>query len=213
MGTKSGTPSLNVKALAEMLLMPAYEQSRLLHDQKYPKHPPQIFRTPYYQRAIAGIREYFRSDNDSKVVQAIQNDLQNIGDLTRRKNNLRVIENFLKSSQVKRKLQPLPNTKHSAMTGAVEVRLSADLQALENDGSRIIYFNCRIVPVPDEIARLTVEVANWVLTQSHVEIPYEQVELVDLANGKVHRQKKGRPSTVKAIKNNGKIIEALWAAI
>jgi hypothetical protein len=33
-----------------------------LYDQKYPKQHPQSFRTPYYQRALSGIRDYYRKD-------------------------------------------------------------------------------------------------------------------------------------------------------
>jgi hypothetical protein len=53
-----------------MLRLPAYEQSRLLYDQKYPKQQPQSFRTPYYQRALSGIREYYREANDGKILSA-----------------------------------------------------------------------------------------------------------------------------------------------
>jgi hypothetical protein len=207
------TPHLTVKALAEMLKLPAYEQSRILYDQKYPKQQPQSFRTPYYQRALAGIREFFRTGNDAKVLAGAKNDLQSIGNATRRANNLRVLDKFAGAAVAKRKLQPLPNTRYGAMTGNVEIRLSPDLQALENDERKILYFNCRAAPITDEIAYLTVEIAHWVLDQNDVEIDIDHIEVIDLVNGKVHRRKTRRPSTVNAIKNNGKIIEALWSTV
>jgi phage host-nuclease inhibitor protein Gam len=95
----------------------------------------------------------------------------------------------------------------------VEVRLSPDLQALERDELRIIYFNCRVTPITDEIAALTVEIAHWVLAQNQIQIGADQIEVIDLATGKVHKRKTLRPSTVKAIKNNGRIIEALWSTV
>lgn len=45
-------PSLSVRAMAEMLELPAHAQARILREQKYPKQAPQVFRTPYYQPAL-----------------------------------------------------------------------------------------------------------------------------------------------------------------
>ena len=50
-------PRITVRAFAELLNLPAYEQVRILHDQKYPRRQPQVFRVPFYQPALHGIRE------------------------------------------------------------------------------------------------------------------------------------------------------------
>jgi hypothetical protein len=214
MAAKSDSPRLTVKALAEMLRMPAYDQSRLLYDQKYPKQQPQSFRTPYYQGSLTAIREYYREGGESSNLMSAKNDLQNIGNATRRTNNLRVLDSFVNSSQPKRKLQPLPNKRYSAMIGSVEIRLSPDLQALERGTLRVIYFNCRVAPITEEIATLTIEIAHWVLEQAAVQVDFDQIEVIDLAAaGKVHRRKTGRRSTINVIRNNGKIIETLWSAV
>jgi hypothetical protein len=214
MAQKSTAPHLTVKALAEMLRLPAYEQSRLLHDQKYPKEQPQSFRTPYYQRALTGIREYYRQGSDGKILSVAKNDLQSIGNVARRTNNLRVLDSFTSSSQPKRKLQPLPNKRYVAKTASVEIRLSPDLQALDKDALRVIYLNCKVAPIGDDIASLTIEIAHWVLSQNDVKLDFDQIEVIDLAAaGKIHRRKAGRPSTIKAIESNGKIIEALWSTV
>jgi hypothetical protein len=211
MAAKTASPRLTVKAFAEMLRMPAYEQSRVLYDQKYPKQQPQSFRTPYYQRTLSAIRDFYRSGNDPKVLNSAQNDLQNIASATRRSNNVRVLENFLKSSQPKRKLEPLPNRRYSATTGAVEVRLSPDLQALDKGERRIIYFNCRVAPITDEIATRIIEIAHWILAQNKLQMDVDHIEVIDLATGTVHKRKKSRPATIKPINNNAKIIETLWS--
>jgi hypothetical protein len=213
MALASSTPSLTVKALAEMLRMPGYEQARVLHEQKYPKQQPQSFRTPYYQRALSGIREYFRSGNDPSALVTAQNDLQNIANATRRANNLRVVEKFSNSTQARRKLTPIQNRRYSANVGSVEVRLSPDLQAFERGELRVIYFNCRSVAIPEEIAALTIEIAHWVLAQNQVKLNINQVEVVDLATGRNHRRIRARPTTVKALRNNARVIEALWAVV
>ena len=41
------SPSLSVRAIGEMIGLPAYQQSRILHDQKHPRQQPQKFRVPY----------------------------------------------------------------------------------------------------------------------------------------------------------------------
>lgn len=61
-------PSLTVRAMAEMLRQPAYAQARILADQKYPKQEPQVFRTPYYQQALTGVRNFYRSSNNSSEI-------------------------------------------------------------------------------------------------------------------------------------------------
>ena len=40
-------PRISVRSFAEMLSLPAYEQLRVLYEQKYPKKEPQTFKIPY----------------------------------------------------------------------------------------------------------------------------------------------------------------------
>ena len=213
MASTLNSPRLTVKALAEMLRMPAYDQVRVLYDQKYPKQQPQSFRTPYYQAAVTGIREYFRTGNDVRSLTSSRNDLQNIGNLTRRAQNLRVLDKFEKSALVRRTLEPLPNTRYVAKLDSLEIRLSPDIQALEDGELVILYFNCRTAPVPDEIASLTVEIANWVLEQNEVDIKFDHVQVIDLVTGQTHKRKRGRPTTLKALKSNARIIATLWPSV
>lgn len=213
MQQKVNTPKLNVRALAEMLEMPAYKQQRILYEQKYPKQEPQVFRTPYYQRALHGIRGFYGAGNDDSALLIARNEVQNIANTSRRANNLRVLDAFAASSQRKRKLQPIANKRYSAMTGSVEIRLSPDLQALEKGDLRIIYFNCRAAAISEEVATLTVEIAHWVCTQNQVGAAVDQIEVIDLFSGKRYRKNGVRASTLKAVKGNAKIIEALWSTV
>jgi hypothetical protein len=123
MPSPPGSPRLTVKALAETLPLSAYEQQRVLHDQKYPKHQPQTFRTPYYQASTTGIRDFYRSGNDVRVLAVATNDLQNIGNPARRTHNLRVMDKFAGSGLVRRKLTPVANARYTAQIGSVEIRL------------------------------------------------------------------------------------------
>jgi hypothetical protein len=213
MAPTTNSPRLTVNALAEMLRMPAYDQVRVLYDQKYPKQQPQSFRTPYYQAAVTGIREYFRSGNDSRSITSARNDLQSIGNATRRAQNLRVLDQFENSSLVKQELQLLPNTRYSAKIDSLEIRLSPDIQAMEDGELAMLYFNCRTAPVPDDIASFTVEIANWVLEQNEVEIEFDHVQVIDLITGQTHKRKRGRPTTLKTLKSNARIIATLWPSV
>jgi len=122
------------------------------------------------------------SEGFPKVCSA-RNDLQSIGNATRRTHNLRVLDKFESSPLMRRKLQPLSNTRYSARLDSLEIRLSPDIQALEDGELVILYFNCRTAPVPDEIASFTVEIANLVLEQNEVDVAFEHVQVIDLVTG------------------------------
>lgn len=201
---------LTVRSVAEMLQMPAYKQSRILTEQKYPKQQPQSFQVPYYQPALSGIREFYRSGNDPKAISAASNALQSIGNVTRRTNNLRVLQNFANSKHAKRKLTPQSNSKYEATVGKVSIRLSPDLQAIEGGKLHVIYFNTRITAIDDETAAVTTEIAHWVLQQSGVSLAINEVEVLDIANGKRHIRTKARPKTIKLLKANATVIQAIW---
>lgn len=206
-------PRLNVKAIAEMLRLPAYNQTRILHEQKYPKQQPQIFRTPYYQPATSAFRKYYSSGNDPKVLLEARTDAQSIAVTARRSQILRVLDAFEHSSFSKRKLTPIANSRLSARIGNTDIRLSADLRAQEGTTERIIYWNCRQVPIDEEVARLTAEIAHWVLAENKHSIRIEQIEIMDLARRKALLFKNRRTATVRLLKQNADIIDALWAAI
>lgn len=206
-------PRLNVKAMAELLTLPAYEQLRVLHDQKYPKQQPQVFRAPYYAPALNGIRSFYRSKNDPGVLKEARTDLQSIALDSKRANNNRVLNQFEKTSQYKRSLQPVSGPRISHTIGLVEIRLSPDLWAEEKGEARIIYYNCRNVPIDSAIAEAAIELGHWVLEENDQAIPLKAMEFVDLHSGQVHRASRRRASIVKAAKGNIKIIEALWNTI
>src|SRR5438874_12773070 len=119
-------PSLSVRAFAELMGPPAYEYARILHEQKYPKQQPQVFRTPFYLPALSAIRNFYRAENDLTVLAAAR---QSIGLLkleTRRESNIRVLRSFEHSKQARRRLQVAANPKHVAIVRQVELRLGLD---------------------------------------------------------------------------------------
>lgn len=206
-------PSLTVRAMAEMLRLPAYEQVRILAEQKHPKQAPQIFRTPYYQPAVAGIRAFYAEGNDVKQLTAARAKALNASQQSRRENVLRVIDKFEASAGAKRSLVIAKNGKYTAIVGDVELRLSPDIQALDGDKPVFIYYNCRATGLDEEAAKSTLEIAHWVLEANGLDVKPVQVEYLDLATGVLHRVKKRRPTTVKALKSNAKIISTLWPSL
>lgn len=206
-------PSVTVRSLAEMLLLPAYEQVRILSDQKYPKKEPQVFMIPYYGPALNGIRSFYKQQNDKKALVLAKSKIESIGVESRREHNKRVLDKFERSAQRDRKLTPQLNPKTKVVVKNVEVRLSPDLRATENGKERIIFYNCRSTPVTDQLAKLTLEAAHWVLERAKVNIPIGMIEYVDLTTGKAHITKKRRPATVRVIEANVGIIETLWPTV
>jgi len=206
-------PSLTVRSIAEMLRLPAFEQVRILTEQKYPKQQPQSFRTPYYQAALTGIRNFYSADHAKTSLADARAKAQAAGQLTRRQNNLRVIDKFEESAQAARSLVPMANSRYSAEIERVVLRLSPDLQATEDDQRRVLYFNCRNAKLDDEAAKYTLEIAHWLLEQNEIEVKPQQIEYIDLATGKLHRVKKRRAATIRALRANAQIIDALWPTL
>src|SRR5262245_14087602 len=127
MSPTTNVPTLSVRSFAELIRLPAYEQLRVLHDQKFPRAEPKSFKVPFYQTAMKGIRDYYRSGNNPTALAAARLAARVLGLQSRRDHNIRVIDKFEKSAQAKRKLQLKPSPVHSAAIEGVRVRLRFDL--------------------------------------------------------------------------------------
>lgn len=201
-------PRLTVRSAAEMLDKPAQEMTQMLLDQKYPDLGERVFRTPYYQHAIAGMNRFFRSGRpallDTKAV------IQGYRQPSRRDHNNRVLDSFEGSKLASRRLVPSPNRRFYAVVGDVELRLSPDLQATEDGELRIFYFNCRNAEYSPETAKRLVEIAYWVLRQNGVEIRPDQVEFVDLFTGKTYTVDDVRAKTLESLSAEALQVTQLW---
>ena len=139
--------------------------------------------------------------------------IQRIKVPSRRMHSMRVIEQFVQSDYAQRGLKPTPSRRYYAHMGELELRLSPDLFALEGDEERIIYFNANASQQDPETAKMTLEVAHWVLEQNGADVKLEQVEFIDLFTGRLHKIKKRREKTIKLLEENAKVIESLWPTI
>jgi hypothetical protein len=166
--------------MAELISLPAYEQLRVLTEQKYPKQTPQSFRTPFYAPALTAIREYYRKDRDPAVIAQAKNDLGQLGLKARIENNLRVLASFEKGEQAKRAIVPVTNPRIRAAVGSLELKLSADMRGTESKSQRITFYNCRTAPIEQGIAESALNLADWVFKQNEEELPIRSFEFVDL---------------------------------
>lgn len=201
-------PRLTVRSAAEMLDKDPAEMSGMLYDQKYPDKGDRIFRTPYYQHAISGMRKFFR-DGKSALMQT-RVDIQGFRQPSRREHNFRVLNSFEQSGLTERKLTPLPNTRFYAIVDGVELRLSPDLQAQENGERKIIYFNCCNKEYDPETARRLVEIAFWVLRRNGVDIRPDQIEFIDLFRKETYTISDVRAKTIESLSAEAMKVTKLW---
>ena len=201
-------PRLTVRSAAEMLDKPAQDMVQMLLDQKYPEQGERVFRTPYYQHAIAGMRKYFSNGKpaliDTKAV------IQGYRQPSRRAHNYRVLDSFEGTALASRNLKPSANRRYYARVGDVELRLSPDLQATEDGELRVIYFNCRNAEYSPETAKRLVEIAYWVMRQNGVEVRPDQIEFIDLFTRTVYTVDALRAKTLESLDAEALQITQLW---
>jgi len=206
-------PRLTVRAFAELMALPLYEQVRILQEQKYPKQQPQLFKVPYYAPALNGIRDFYRVGNDFSAFSVARAKIAAVKLDSKRKNNFRVLDQFENSSQVTRPLLVRPSISREALLSKTQLGLKFDLVAEEKGKPRLIFYNCRIAIIEPDIARTTLELAQWVLEQRGGSVDLNRLQLIDLASGKVYAHGSRRPTTMKRAVQNAKVIEAIWPTI
>ena len=204
---------LTVKSIADILIHPKSKVLAVLKEQKYPSADPQKFRTPYYQRAIAAIRQYYRNANDAKVLAHWRNQLVSIKNPARRTNNLRALDVFSASSLAKRKLVPVPNKRYSASANGIAISLSADMQATQGGQLHIVYFHCRAASLDSAEADMIANVANWVLRANGISVSPAQIEIMDLCAGKSFSATAWHTSTAQLVARRANAIAQIWTQI
>lgn len=205
---KKTRPRLTVRSAAEMLDKPAQDMAQMLTDQKYPESGERVFRTPYYQHAISGMRNFFRTGK--RALMDTRATVQSYRQPSRRDHNNRVLDSFEGSVLASRKLSPAANRRYYAMVGGVELRLSADLVATEDGELRVIYFNCRNAEYDAETAKRLVEIAYWVLRQNGVNIRPDQIEFVDLFSRKLYTVDAVRAKTLESLSAEAMQVTKVW---
>lgn len=204
-------PRLSVRGAATFIRLPAVEQMRLLHDQKYPKQAPQVFKQPYYAPPIKGIKEFLERGAPGLIDARAQ--LQGLRIPSRRMHCMRVLESFVQSEHASRGLKPLAIQRLYAHMHGLELRLSPDLVALDGNDERYIYFNASAKQFDPETARLILEFAYWLLRENGVEVKPKQVEFIDLFTGVLYLGRSPRKSKLRDLEENARLIESMWPTI
>lgn len=78
---------------------------------------------------------------------------------------------------------------------------------------RFTFLNLRAQALDPDLARVTLELAHWLLEKQGQEIPIQRIEYVDLFKGTTHKIAKRRATTVSAATQSLKIIQTLWSSI
>lgn len=205
------TPTLTARAVADFLRASPARQRSILYSQKYPKKDAQKHRTPYYSTPLTAIRNYYRGQHDLSALSAVRNKIQSMGNATKRENNERVLRQFqANEAQIRRHLDVGTNHRFGSNVATVLVKLSTDVQALERDSSRFIYYHCKGEALAGTLAETTLAVAAWVLEQNDVEAKPGSIEYIDLFTGKVYRLSR-RPSHMPHVLTNAAhVIESIW---
>lgn len=213
MNSPNVAPRLTVRAFAEMLVLPAYEQLRILNEQKNPQDQPQKFRIPYYLPALTAIRAFYRQENNPAAITEARERIETIRLKSKRDGNVRVLDGFESGTQYTRSLTPAPNVPIEVPIGGVQVKLQFDLVAAERGTDRCIFYNCRSASIDAETARTTLEIAHRVLEISGSALTIDSLEYVDISSNRTHRVKTRRATTLGRARQNAKVIETLWASL
>lgn len=204
-------PRLSVPTAARFLRLPAVDQWHILHEQKYPKKAPHVFKQQFYGVARTGIRQLI-DQGMAGLIQA-RAAAEGIPKLPRREHTLRVLESFASSDHMSRGLRVAVNKQYQHNVGGLELRLSPDLFAFEGDEERFIYFNFKAKQYDPEAAKMTLEIAHWLLEQVGVEVAPQQIEFIDLFTGVLYKINRRRGKTIKLLNDNAKLIQRMWPAI
>lgn len=93
------------------------------------------------------------------------------------------------------------------------MRLSLDLLGDEHQRPKALYYNCRAALLDPEMARTTLEIAHWVLTQNGVALPLGALEYFDFAGNHLHQLRQRRRGTLTRMRQTAHVIATLWPTV
>ena len=205
---------LTVRSFAELLHLPAHAQVRILNEQKYPRREPQVFKVPFYQVAVTGIRNFYDSDCDPRQLAAARARAALLRPAQKRTSNERALRSFERSSQADRVIRPTPTPTYRArLNREIELRVRFDIEGLEDDTPHRILYNLRNVQVDAEVAASTLHISYWVLGENGLVVPIRTLELVDLLTDDTYSVSRQSQRTLRLMEENARIIGTLWPSL
>jgi hypothetical protein len=207
-------PRLSAKSLGEVIALPAYQLTRILNEQKYPRQAPNSFKTHYYAKAKSAIKSHYVHRNSATTQQASNALAASSMKAHKISNNQRVITSFLgNAAQVNRNISPGVARHRVLSSNGVDFSLQFDLEGAEGQAQRLLFYNFVATPIDPQLARVTCEAAHWILEQLGIVLPMNTIEYVCLAAGVVHRFNQRRTATINHIQNTAKVIVGMWPGI
>lgn len=208
-------PTLSTRSFAEMLNLPAYEQSRILHEQKYPKANSGLFKMPYYATALAGIRRYHKGGNDKDAIKNALDIAAVLKGPGKAPHNARVLNQYLNSSMAGRTFNNISLTINVSgkPKADVELRLKFDFEGDEKSKRKFVFFNCRDAALEPQVVTDTITIAHWILAENGILVDIKNIEYHDLKTGMLSSISRPSVKTIKRMRENAKIISSLWPTI
>jgi hypothetical protein len=218
------TPRLTAEALAELIVVPAFQAKRIVYEQKYPKKEPVSYQPPFYSTALGAIIRYYKAGNNINILNQAILDLERKLDKLpldahpsrriRAQSNIKALETFKKTALVDRMFNGFSQApRHSLQFGSVEVRFSPDLCGRDLETKRFVVFNPCQQEADDEIARMTIELGYHIFSHRGVQCKITDFEYVNLFSGKVVTQRRFRPRTIERARDTAQMVEGLWTII
>ena len=204
---------LTVRAFSELVHLPAYAQIRILNDQKYPRSEPQIFRIPYYQVSLRGIRAFYRSGcerSELSRARALANQLNP----AHKRIKMPCLQDFENSAQSRRQLQlQTIRTLSAHPTSDIELRVQFDIEAIDNKLNKFIIYNFRTNPLQPIVAQTSIQMAYWVMRENNIDLPITCIEYIDLSNRHTYIEKRQSKRILAIMRANARIVSTLWPTI
>ena len=198
---------LSAPTFARLVEMPAYMHRILLRRCRGEGTLPGS-RAVAWGPAREAIRAYYESHNDAGVlsrhVSAMARAIREGSEPAQRlrlEENLRAIEQFRESSASLRLLRPTDNLllPVQGTLAGLDIEAWVDLEAREGDEIRRLLFHFGAEPLKASHARAAIEITAAVLELGGQRVPISTIELVDLADDRVHHQPELRPRTLRRV--------------
>ena len=129
------------------------------------------------------------------------------------RHNVRVLGAFRRSRQHRRDFTVMAGDTSSANLGGVTVRFRTDLLSTEAKTISCILYNFKDQALSRDTARITLDLAAWVLTENRLLAPPVTVEYVDFANQRVYRANRVHAPTIARARRAAPPIVRVWQTI
>lgn len=209
-------PRLSVRAFAEMMRLPAYEQMRILEAHKYPPLAPGEHQVPYYCEALGAVRRYYRHDNDERVVREVLRYLQSRrkpSSRARAGRNALALEAFLESSEARRSLTPVPFGPRDCAFHGLVLQLSFDVVGEEARRVKFKLYNMADEEMDEELVRSTLELSSHLLSAEEVAHRFGDLEYFDMAEDRLWRWPQVRQRTLHRARKTAQLVCTLWPTL